>query len=53
MKNVIVKAVVACTLALSLLFVGVDSVGVADASVCDAGYLGGEYDGPYDSEYVY
>lgn len=43
MKNVIVKAVVLCTLALSLLFAGVSAVGGVDAgvSVCHDGPLDG------------
>ena len=52
MKNAIVKAVVLCTLALSLLFLGVASVSSVDTNTEVAG-LFGEYDGPYDSDYVY
>ena len=50
MKNAIVKAVVLCTLALSLLFVGVVSTGVVDA---DVAFLDEEYDGLYESGYEY
>ena len=52
MKKLIIKAIVLCTLALSLLFVGVSAVEAGNAGVSVAGILG-EYDGPYDSDYVY
>lgn len=42
MKNAIVKAVVLCTLALSLLFVGASAVTTADAGVAVC------HDGPHD-----
>ena len=51
MKNAIVKAVVLCTLALSLLFVGVVSVSDVDTNAV-AG-LFGDYDAPHDHEVVY
>ena len=46
MKNAIVKAVVLCTLALSLLFVGVASVSFVntDAAVAALDIHDGEYD---------
>ena len=45
MKKAIVKAVVLCTLALSLLFAGVASVGVADTEAVCVGIE--DYDGDY------
>ena len=46
MKNAIVKAVVLCTLALSLLFVGVASVSFVDTDAAVAAI--DEHDGPYN-----
>lgn len=51
MKNTIVKAVVLCTLALSLLFVGVASFGDLDANATYAGII--NHDGPYDEGVEY
>ena len=52
MKKLIIKAIVLCTLALSLLFVGVASVSFVDTDAAVAG-LFGDYDEPYDHEVVY
>ena len=53
MKNAIVKAVVLCTLALSLLCMGVAAFSGVTTNTEVAGLYDGEYDGPYDCEYVY
>lgn len=47
MKFAIVKAVVVCTMALSLLFVGVATVDAVDTGVAVC------HDGPYNLGYVY
>ena len=51
MKNAIVKAVVLCTLALSLLFVGVASVSFVDTDSTVAAI--DRHDGEYDEVMEY